>query len=407
MRAGGLGGFMIRSSRAAIVLSGTALALTAAMLPAQAATTGWRVSTELLTHGNVTVLLSVDAVSPGDAWVTGDNVNNNTGNVHLVLRHWTGKGWHPVTLPAAVARHWNTTYPFFTQIAASRGDVWVFNDLANGAYLHLTGTRWIMGSLPGGSVTPGNITEVTAAKDFGKHNAWAFGGKVNLSGPTPRAVPYAAHFNGHTWIGQTLPGRGAITAVSAASASSVWAVVGRPPSGIGPGLPGGATEPLVLHWTAKAGWQRAAVQPALPAGANLTSVVAEPGGTVWIGGSVKNGAKGTTAFAARWTPTAPAWALAHLGGASSGKWALVDMAIDGRGGIWGVALALNVKGQPERLWHLTGPTWSRVAPNFGKHEWILTQLTSVPGTASVWGVGAFKAGQSGYGLIAVDGPAPR
>jgi len=36
---------MIRSLRcAAVILSGSALALTAAVLPAQAATTGWRVS---------------------------------------------------------------------------------------------------------------------------------------------------------------------------------------------------------------------------------------------------------------------------------------------------------------------------------------------------------------------------
>ena len=55
---------MIKSSRrAAVVLSGTALALTAAMLPAQAATTGWRVNAELSTPGNVSVLFSVDAVS--------------------------------------------------------------------------------------------------------------------------------------------------------------------------------------------------------------------------------------------------------------------------------------------------------------------------------------------------------
>ena len=41
------------SSRAAIVLSASAIALTAAMLPAQAATSGWRVNAELATRGSV------------------------------------------------------------------------------------------------------------------------------------------------------------------------------------------------------------------------------------------------------------------------------------------------------------------------------------------------------------------
>ena len=399
---------MIRSSsRAAVVLSGSALALTAAMLPAQAATSGWRVNAELSTRGSVTVLWGVDAVSARNAWATGVAQNNKTLTFKPVLTHWAGTGWHPVTLPAGVAKAWNNTYPTFTQIAASSaGDVWVFNGLPRApAYLHLNGTRWNTGQVPGGTAAS-NATEITAAKDLGRRNVWAFGARVNLASPAAQAVPYAAHFNGRTWRGQTLPGKGSITAVSAVSASSVWAVVGRPNAGISPGLIGGITKPLVLHWTAKAGWQQAAVQPALPAGANLTSVLAGPGGSVWIGGSVKNGAKGTTAFAAKWTPASPAWTVVRLGGPSGGTWELVDMAADGHGGIWGVALATNVKGQPSRLWHLSGATWSRATPNFGRQPWILTQLAAVPGTASVWGVGALKAAGTTNGLIAIDGATP-
>ena len=138
----------------------------------------------------------------------------------------------------------------------------------------------------------------------------------------------------------------------------------------------------------------------------MTSVLAEADGMVWIGGALKNGAKGTTAFAAKWTPAAPAWTIVQLGGPSPGTWELVDMAADGHGGSWGVALATNVKGQPSRLWHLSGATWSRVTPNFGRQQWILTQLAAVPGTASVWGVGTLNVGASRDGLIAIDGPAP-
>lgn len=219
---------MIRSSsRAAVVLSGSALALTAAMLPAQAATSGWRVNAELSTRGSVTVLWGVDAVSARNAWATGVAQNNKTLTFKPVLTHWAGTGWHPVTLPAGVAKAWNNTYPTFTQIAASSaGDVWVFNGLPRApAYLHLNGTRWNTGQVPGGTAAS-NATEITAAKDLGRRNVWAFGARVNLASPAAQAVPYAAHFNGRTWRGQTLPGKGSITAVSAVSASSVWAVVG-------------------------------------------------------------------------------------------------------------------------------------------------------------------------------------
>ncbi len=399
---------MIKSSRrAAIVVAASAIVVTASMLPAQAATTGWRVNAELSAGGSQTVLWGVDAVSARDAWATGVAQNSKALTFAPVLRHWTGAGWHPVTLPAGVAKAWNNTYPTFTQIAASSAaDVWVFNGLPRApAYLHLSGTHWSIGQLPGGTSAE-NAIEVTAVRDVGTGNVWAFGARVNLASQAAQAVPYAAHFNGRTWTGQTLPGHGAITAVSAVSASSVWAVVGLPNAGISPGLIGGVTKPLVLHWTTKAGWQQAAVQPVLPAGANLTSVLAAPDGTVWIGGSVANGAKGTTAFAAKWTPAAPAWTIVRLGGPSGGTWELVGMAPDGHGGSWGVALATNVKFQPSRLWHLSGATWSRVTPNFGRQVWILTQLAAVPGTASVWGVGAVKAGNAMNGLIAVDGPVP-
>ena len=393
---------MIKSSRrAAVVLSGTALALTAATLPAQAATTGWRVNTEFHSPGNASELFSVDAVSARDAWTTGIVASNKQGTFQSVLRHWTGKGWQLITLPAKVAKRWQNSSPIDAQIAASSArNIWVINGFAGGRYLHLSGTRWTIGSLPGGGTAGGFGLQITAVKDLGPDNIWAFGAKTNLSSPTPASVPYGAHFNGSRWTSQALPGKGAITAASAVSPRNMWAVVG-------PGPFSAAPKPLVLHWTPASGWQRAAVQPVLPPGANLTSVLAEPGGTVWIGGSVKNGAKGTTAFAAKWTPAAPAWTLAHLGGASPGKWALVDMAASGQGGIWGVALATNVKGQPERMWHLTGASWSQVMPAFGKHEWYLAQLASVPGTASVWGVGALKVGASADGLVAIAGPTSR
>ncbi|HEY2639323.1 MAG TPA: hypothetical protein VGI66_05510 [Streptosporangiaceae bacterium] len=399
---------MIKSlpRRAAVVLAGGAIGLTAVMLPAQAAANGWRVSAEIGSRGSLDLMFGVDAVSARDAWATGFSQSTKNFTTKIVLRHWTGASWHEVSLPARLAKRWNSNFLASTPAASSARDVWVFDGTPHGGFLHLSGTRWSMGTLPGGGASPSHPIEVLAAKDFGRDNTWAYGARVNLGITTSVAVPYAFHFNGRRWTGQTVPGKGAITAVSAVSPSSVWAVVGRP-SPLRFGLIRGSPRPLVLHWTAATDWQRAAVQPMLPAGANLTSVVAQPDGTVWIGGSVKNGAKGTTALVAKWTTGASAWTLTRLGGASSGKWTLADMVPAGRGGIVGLGVAINVKGQHERLWQLTGSTWSRVTPNFGKPEWTLFQLAAVPGTASVWGVGAISVGQSADGLIAIDGPTPR
>jgi hypothetical protein len=172
---------MIKSlRRAAVVLSGIALALTAAMLPAQAATTGWRVNTEFHSRGNTSVLFSVDAVSARDAWTTGIVASDKNGNFQSVVRHWTGKRWQLITLPAKVAKRWQNSSPIDAQIAASSArNVWVINGFAGGRYLHLSGTRWTIGSLPGGGTAGGFGLQITAVKDLGPDNIWAFGAKTD------------------------------------------------------------------------------------------------------------------------------------------------------------------------------------------------------------------------------------
>jgi hypothetical protein len=92
--------------------------------------------------------------------------------------------------------------------------------------------------------------------------------------------------------------------------------------------------------------------------------------------------------------------------ATSADWQLAAMTPDGTGGIWAVALVAS--SGATRIWHLRGATWSQVSAAFGKHKWALDALAVVPGTHSVWAVGAELISNSrADGLIAVDGPLPR
>ncbi len=383
---------------AAVALAGSAIALTSAMLPAQAAAaTGWRVAAKYPVKGGASLLLTADAVSARDAWAVGVLAGKNSTSVQTVIRHWAGKTWGEVTLPAKVAKAWKAEDPFGAQVGASSPtNVWIFSPIAGG-YLRLNGKHWSLGRLPSGS--PSNLVEVSSVKVFSRTDVWAFGGIEKLSGTTPSTSPYVAHFNGLKWATEKVPGTGPIAAASAASSASIWAVTGSDlVEGItveSEGTPG------VLHWTAKGGWQQPA-QPVLPAGSILTSVLTGPGGKVLVGGSEKNSKKGTTPLAATWT--GKAWTVATLPGPSSAKWALTSLAPDGSG-VWAIASASNR--ESGRLWHLSGKTWSAVTPAFGKHAWILTQLAAVPHTDSTWAVGALRQGSSGSdGLIAVAGPTP-
>ncbi len=383
------------SSRAVLLLSGSAIVLAGSVLPAQAATAkGWRVAATVVARGRVSLLSSVDAVSAGDAWATGFTATSKFTHISGTIRHWNGKSWRLVKLPAKVAAAWAKDTPVLATVAASSTkNVWAFSSFVAGAhYLRLAGSHWSTGKMPGSTSTA--LLQITAAKAFSSKNVWVFGDRFSLKHDT--SSPYAAHFDGSKWSATTVTGSEGIDAVSATSANSLWAVLDSDSA---------QTAPTVAHWTRAAGWQLAVVQPVLPAGADLTSIVAEPNGAVWIGG-----ASGTTLrpFAAELAPGGSSWTVATLPAGTGGvNWQISGLASDGRGGLWALSTNEQVKGQPQRLLHLQGAAWSLVKPAFGKREWLLEQIAAVPHTASLWGVGVQKVGSGGNGLIALDGPTPR
>jgi hypothetical protein len=425
----------LASRRAAIVLAGSALTLAAGLAPAQAATTGWRTEATFAARGYASILTSVAASSPSDAWATGFSAKvKGTFVPQPVIRHWTGKTWRLVTLPAKIAKAWAKQSPVFAPIGVSSArSVWIFNGV-RGSYLRLDGSRWSRGQLPGASQKSGALVLIDAVKVFGGTNVWAFGQRIATSGTQLVTAPYTANYNGRKWSMVTVPslssGGGAITAVAAVSSNKIWAVesaqiasgplalaAANPAVAASPAARLAATRlreaasasaaPVVLQWTPGAGWQEnAAQQPNLAASDQLTSGVAEPNGDVWFGGSASNSANGTSPLTAEWNGTS--WSSSDLPGkATSAHVQMAAMAPDGTGGIW--ALAASSSSVAERIWHLHGTTWSQVRPAFGKHAWVLAALTLVPRTHSVWGVGTVQGSSksSANALIAVDGPMPR
>jgi hypothetical protein len=399
----------VASRRAAVVLAGSALALAGGLVPAQAATSGWRIDATYAIRGSSNLLTDVAAVSPSDAWATGIVGKNSGSSLQTLIEHWTGKAWRPVTLPAKIARKWaqqDTILPALGAVSASK--IWVFGGF-EGGYLRLNGGRWSIGQLPGGgSATSGGLVLIDAVKVFSSNNVWAFGEWSSPSSTLETSAPYAAHYTGRKWVQVPVPGSGTITAVAAASSNGMWAIEGGL-SYFGTSISSGPTPPVVIHWTPSAGWQDdASQQPPLMASDQLSSVVAEPNGDVWFGGSAHNKKKGTTPLAAEWNGSA--WSVKDLPTrATSADWDLDAMTPDGSGGIW--ALAQASSGQTAQIWRLHRGSWSRVSPAFGKRRWTLFALALVPHTRSVWAVGAVLIGKASSGtadgLIAVDGSPSR
>jgi hypothetical protein len=372
-----------RSLRAVVVSAGGALALASGMLSAQAATVGgWRVDATVSVSGRPTFMTTVDAVSTSDAWALGFSAAHSTESA--VIRHWNGKAWKLVVLPAKVAREWNAALPDFVTAAASRASLLILSTASPGDYLLLARKHWKLGRLPGSDA----LSSISGASTFSASDAWAFGTTTTSSG---RYQVYAGHFNGSRWTSvpvhvpaATSPPDADFPVFSAVSADDIWGVAGS----------------TVLRWTGTAaGFYKAPVQPPFPPGSLMTSIVAEPGGAVWVAG-----VKSDRVFAAAWNGTR--WSLTDLP-ASSRHFPILSLAANGRGGMWALGLDTSDPKVPvTRLWLYSRGAWTEPPLHVG-HDPLLIQLASVPRTTTVWAVGAAKDGSRYRGLIAINGPVPR
>ena len=191
---------------------------------------------------------------------------------------------------------------------------------------------------------------------LGPDDVWVFGG--------PGADPGVGtwHFNGHSWTQITsAPGNGIVTA-SALSAANMWAI-------------GSATAPQdsIAHYT---GSWHAVSAPALT-GLQFTAIAAVSRFDVWAVGTIQ-----TNGFRPRlvhrtgrgWLRITVPWQVAPI-----------DLAPDGRGGLW--ITAEDSSGLLAIHRSATG-SWSRTT--IGPTASML-RLTLIPGTTSLWGVGSAKS----------------
>jgi hypothetical protein len=367
-----------------------AAGLTVAMLPAtvlpalsaQASSTAWRVS-HVVSTGHPAVLSTVTTTSRSDAWAFG---LVKAARITGVVRHWTGKTWNRVTLPAAVAKRWSAGDPLAVSGSAPGGNVWAFSAITP-TYLHHDASGWSAGSLPNPDQT---VIQPSATIVRSASEAWVFGGAED--GPGGTFVPYAAMWNGLSWTTVPVPGTGPIVAASAVSLDDFWAVTGTQEfeSSVT------TSKPVLLHWDGIS-WSTVHLPARLPG--SPSSILAVSDHDVWIGGRRPNG-PARTEYAAQYTGTALHVHKLRVA-ARQGSFSMVRLVKDGHGGVWGLGVAPSLLAS--RLWHLTGGSWhGPIEPRLGRRAALLW-LARVPNTASVWGSGHVG---SANGLIAVDGRLP-
>jgi len=385
---------MIASAlRGAMIASGiTAVTLTAGMLPADAATTGWRIeATVPAPTGQRGVLLAVHADAPGDAWGVG---GYHPSAPKLLIDRWNGTKWAQVALPSSVRSGLGRQQLLLTVGSSSASNVWAFgfcasSSLSGSCWLHRTGSAWTGGRLVGRRFSNVIIDHVLV---LGRRNVWGFGAKAI----SPGLRAFAMHNDGSGWKVEPAPGVAGVVDASAVSSSDIWAVEGA--SVFSVGAPKGA----LIHWSGGR-WQALALPKAL-GGHPLDSVEAFGDRNVWVGGATRNSKSGTTEAVGHWNGRR--WSVTTMRVAPSrATYATIALVPDGHGGLWAAGGDLQAN-RATRLWHFSNGRWVRARVAGTRKPPILVSLASVPGRTSVWGVGAVVTNQTPTGVIALFGPVP-
>jgi hypothetical protein len=360
------------------------------------AASDWRVAARVTIPGKRVVMVNVAAASPDDAWAIGFANGRDGGAGRSVVERWSRDRWRRVPVPASILAAFDAGgLPYAVLRASSPSNVWAFNQ-QTGAWLRWNGSRWsegLVGRRAGRLATP-----VTSALVLSRDSVWAFGGRVNQQGAL---APFAAHFDGRTWSMTPISAKLQlpVSAASAVSPRSIWALIGMGSEATAPPGPAGG---LMMHWNGRR-WRRVTLPAALARHGDPTSIDAVSRSDIWVGGGEPNGRLGLTETAAHWTGTA--WQVVSLPAAASpADCVLGGIVADGRAGAQGLGLCFTSEGPGinSRLWRLSDQRWTAAPqPHLASPSSIL-EIASAGRATAQWAAGF--AGNTG--ILAVRGQDP-
>jgi hypothetical protein len=375
----------------AVILAASGLTIGAVAGSTQAAgSPGWRVAATIAPHSEEVQLNAVTAIAPRNAWAVGPT-GTSTGNL---VEHWNGTSWQQVAVPAAVLAKIGDPLNYVS--ATSTSNVWAFN--FNGNWLRFNGSTWTTGRVP---TFPGGQTglEIATGLAAGAQDAWLFG----LDSTSSKLISYAARFNGRAWQAISLPGpvnSSDTYDASAVSANNIWAIAG--------GGPGTGTANGLLHWDGIR-WHMVTLPSFLASKTNLASVLALPGGDVWVAGGIPGSSGSAQGVTALWN--GHTWTVDKLPADPAAPDDVIsDLVSDGSGGAWAMGFTASSCAGP--MWHYRSGNWTDTGPvgcSVGAYVHGPQGLANVPGTTSVWAVGGQNdphVPNDEAGLVMLYGPTP-
>jgi hypothetical protein len=254
---------------------------------------------------------------------------------------------------------------------------------------HWDGSQWSKVASP----SPGTFSNVlNGVMALASNDVWAVGGSDNFNSSGP--VTLIEHWDGTKWSVVPSPtptaGSNGLNGVAALSAKNIWAVGSQADSV-------DTAHTLIEHWDGSQ-WSIIASPNLTPGLSALNSVTALSAKNVWaVGtGSAENATLVEHWDGSQWSIVASpnsiqASKTVPYAGAG-GSIVLTSVAAVSPINIWAVGNnSLNTSSPPATvIEHWNGKSWSVVSnPNPGSASNDLQGVTTIPGTTSIWAVGAF------------------
>jgi hypothetical protein len=224
-------------------------------------------------------------------------------------------------------------------------------------------TAWQVSAVPSSVQEPATLDGVSAAS---ASSAWAVGAQAETG--WQQGTPLLLKWNGKAWSTVALSGitgPGNLTSVSAASATDAWAV-GQDKSGA-----------VALHWN---GTKWSPVTLPGSSTATVYGVAVAPGGTAWLVGSVQSAGGTSTILVENWN--GKAWHVVKTG---LGAGYLQSVQVSASGDVWvgGATSIDNVSSAKGVVASEQDGTWKRLPTPGITH---ITSMLAVSAT-DVWAVG--------------------
>jgi hypothetical protein len=227
-------------------------------------------------------LYGVAATSPRSAWAVG--LYTSAGGSKTLILHWNGSAWTQVPSPDP-----SSAFSELDAVAAvSASDAWAVGEYFDGTVdsektliVHWNGSAWTQVPSPyAGRAQQNQLTGVSATT---VRNAWAVGIRVSADATIGEQI--TEHWDGRSWKLKPNRGAGILTGVAAIADRNAWAV----------GFKGSPARTLVERWRGVAWRFVPSPNPAGSPGHNVLNAISASSATnVWaVGEATKKSAFGS------------------------------------------------------------------------------------------------------------------